>query len=98
MIQLVPFKLKIKKDFLLICQTVWKAVKCQGKIREKSRNLEVAVKWQPWECAAMDSVLSFLGNIVMRIRKKKMGTYLHVVAFLANKLNNGYYLTSLSYL
>ena len=26
---------------------VWETVKCQGKIREKSRNFEVEDKWQP---------------------------------------------------
>ena len=28
--------------FFLICQRVWKTVKCQGKIREKSGNFEVS--------------------------------------------------------
>ena len=40
-------KIKIKNDFLN-CQRVWKTVKCQGKISEKSRNLEVDDKWQPY--------------------------------------------------
>ena len=35
-----------KNDFFN-CQRVWKTVKCQGKIREKSGNVEVADKWQP---------------------------------------------------
>ena len=30
-----------------ICQRVWKTVKCQGKIKEKSGNFEVADEWQP---------------------------------------------------
>ena len=33
---------------ILICQSVWKTVKCQGKIREKSENFEVGDKWQAW--------------------------------------------------
>ena len=28
---------------------VWKTVKCQGKIREKSGNFEVEDTWQPWK-------------------------------------------------
>ena len=32
----------------LICQRVSKTAKCQGKIREKSGNLEVDDKWQLW--------------------------------------------------
>ena len=44
MIQLAPLKLKNK--IILICQRVWKTVKCQGKIREKSGNFE-NYKWQP---------------------------------------------------
>ena len=38
-------KVKNKKTFIF--QRVWKTVKCQGKIREKSGNFEVNVKWQP---------------------------------------------------
>ena len=30
------------------CQWVWKTVKCQVKIREKSGNFEVDDNWQPW--------------------------------------------------
>ena len=30
-----------------ICHRVWKTVKCQGKIREKSGNFEMDDKWQP---------------------------------------------------
>ena len=30
-----------------IFQRLWKTVKCQGKIREKSGNFEVDDKWQP---------------------------------------------------
>ena len=37
---------KNKTDFL-ICHRVWKAVECQGKIREKSGNFEVDDRWQP---------------------------------------------------
>ena len=33
--------------FLLTYQRVWKTVKSQGKIREKSGNFEVDDKWQP---------------------------------------------------
>ena len=33
--------------FFFICQRVWKTVKCQGKIREKSGNFVVDDKWQP---------------------------------------------------
>ena len=36
------------KIFFFICQRVWKTVICQRKIREKSGNLEVDDKWQPW--------------------------------------------------
>ena len=32
---------------IFICQRVWKTVKCQGQIREKSGNFEVDDKWQP---------------------------------------------------
>ena len=41
-----------------ICQRVWKTVKCQGKIREKSGNLEVDDKWQPW--SVEQNILLFL--------------------------------------
>ena len=40
-------KLENKNNFILTFQRVWKTVKCQGKIREKSGNFEVTVKWQP---------------------------------------------------
>ena len=33
---------------VLICRRVWKPVKSQGKIREKSGSFEVDDKWQPW--------------------------------------------------
>ena len=37
---------KNETDFF-ICHRVWKAVECQGKIREKSGNFEVDYRWQP---------------------------------------------------
>ena len=39
--------MKNKNVFFFICQRVWKTVKSQGKIREKSGNFEVDDKWQP---------------------------------------------------
>ena len=33
--------------FFRLCQRVWKTVKCQEKLREKSGNFEVDDKWQP---------------------------------------------------
>ena len=30
-----------------ICQRIWKTVKSQGKIREKSGNFQMDGKWQP---------------------------------------------------
>ena len=41
------FKVKNNKMIFLMCQRVWKTVKSQGKIRKKSRNLEVDDKWPP---------------------------------------------------
>ena len=35
------------KNGFLICQRVWKTIKSQGKIKEKSGNFEVDDKWQP---------------------------------------------------
>ena len=40
----------------MICQRVWKTVKCQGKIREKSGNFEVDDKWQLCNGLSMDSL------------------------------------------
>ena len=40
-------EVKNKNDLFWLCQRVWKTVKCQGKIREKSGNFEVDDKWQP---------------------------------------------------
>ena len=45
---------------LFIFHRVWKTVKYQGKIREKSRNFEVNYKWQP----CLWSKISFLGDAV----------------------------------
>ena len=39
-IQFAPLKKRMKMIFF-ICERVWKTVKCQGKIREKSGNFEV---------------------------------------------------------
>ena len=38
----------------VICQRVWKTVKCPGKIRERSGNFEVDDKWQP--CVSINEV------------------------------------------
>ena len=45
-IQLTPLKLELEIFFFLICQRIWKTVKRQGKIWEKSGNFEVDDKWQ----------------------------------------------------
>ena len=43
--------------FSWIRQGVWKAVKYQGKIREKSGNYELDDKWQPCQsCSQVDTV------------------------------------------
>ena len=44
--------------FFLICQRVWKTVKCQAKIREKSGNFEVDDKWQPCTVSLTNSLVS----------------------------------------
>ena len=45
-IQLASLKPRIKMIFFYLSEGM-KNVKCQGKIREKSRNFEVKDKWQP---------------------------------------------------
>ena len=57
MIQLAP---SVKnKNVFFICQRVWKTVKCQGEIREKSENFEVDDKWQTCIVAFVDKVKKF---------------------------------------
>ena len=66
MIQSTPLKLRIKKNFL-ICPKVWKTVKCQGIIREKSGNFEVDEKWQPYGEAGMSTAICMNPTIFLTL-------------------------------
>ena len=50
-----------KNDFLSY-QRVWKAIKCQGKIREKSGNYEVDDKWQPCSLSSAELKIQLVSN------------------------------------
>ena len=65
-------KAKNKNDFFgSVRGYVWKTVKCQGKIREKSGNFEVDDKWQPCETfsyAILELISSLKDLIELRVR------------------------------
>ena len=71
MITVCTVKLKNKNDiFFFICQRVWKTVKCQGKIREKSQGGHAL-----WKTGKMVKKNSLQGKIrefeiLLKIREK----------------------------
>ena len=68
-------KVKNKNGFL-ICQRVWKAVICQGKIRGKSGNFEVDDKWQP-NLMIEKKIMSDQVKNMLYLRSYEAGTPYH---------------------
>ena len=52
---------------------VWKTVKCQGKIREKSGNFKVDDEWQLCNCFTLQKTHHLTGsNVILAMMRRTM--------------------------